>query len=174
MASAVPGRVMSKCKARSHSLVVSAGMSLDSRSVISPSESGSISFILSDLLRRTPSRQRSLALSPVKEDLNDTVEGVPEEAAPHLRCPRHSLCSWSPTVCLPASASRLRDLSIAVTPSKRSLTFAFVILFARSTAGHYQQLCTILLHVQKRQNSSPLGLGAAGRKRYLFAGRSRY
>jgi len=42
-------------------------------------------------------------------------------------------CAAGPLRASPASASLLRDLLTAVTPSKRFPTFAFVILFARSS-----------------------------------------
>ena len=42
-------------------------------------------------------------------------------------------CAAGPLRATPASASLLRDLLTAVAPSKRFLTFAFVILFARSS-----------------------------------------
>jgi hypothetical protein len=42
-------------------------------------------------------------------------------------------CAAGPLRATPASASLLRDLLTAVASSKRSLSFAFVILFARSS-----------------------------------------
>ena len=88
--------------------------------------------------------------------LRNTLDTIPIEfvleAPPCPQCPQWGLrptqsfplpnlsravlvvrCAAGPLRASPASASLLRDLLTAVTPSKRSLTFAFVSLFARSS-----------------------------------------
>src|SRR5260221_2458351 len=47
-------------------------------------------------------------------------------------------CAAGPLRATPASASLLRDLLTTIAPSKRFLTFAFVILFARFLAPRKQ------------------------------------